>query len=67
MNGRKDFGLSMSDYADNRRMYREEKDFSFSLMSILCVFGIAALVTGYLLMGWGLVGAALVVGLINWR
>jgi hypothetical protein len=67
MNGRRDYGLSMAEHGDTRRYVREEKDFTFSLMSILCVFGIAALVTGYLVFGWGLVGAALVVGLINWR
>jgi hypothetical protein len=67
MNGRRDFGLSISDSNDTKNLYRDESDTTFNSICLLGGLGVFAFLCGMLVFGTVLIGAAVVVGLANWR
>jgi hypothetical protein len=67
MNGRRDFGLSISDSNDTKNLYRDESDTTFNSICLLGGLAGLAFICGALIPMLILLGAAVVVGLINWR
>jgi hypothetical protein len=67
MNGRRDFGIAMAEYSDNRQQVREQNSNVGLYAFALCAFGVFAMLSGLVLIGCAAVGLALAISLANWR
>jgi fatty acid desaturase len=67
MNGRRDYGLSMAEHGDVRRVVRESNSEIKLWITLLVAFGVFAMISGLVVVGWAVVGLALAIGLANWR
>jgi hypothetical protein len=67
MNGRRDFGIAMAEYSDGRKYVRESNSNVKLYMAGLVAFGVFAMISGLVVVGWAMVGLALAIGLANWQ
>jgi hypothetical protein len=65
MNGRRDFGIAMAEWNDGRQLRRENNDYTFAKMSVLCLVGLAAIYFEAFIPGLVLIGIAVVIGIVD--
>jgi hypothetical protein len=67
MNGRRDYGLSMAESNDGRKVVRESNSNTGLYVAALCLLGVFAMISGIVVGGWAMVVLALAIALANWR
>jgi hypothetical protein len=67
MNGRRDFGIAMAEYSDNRQQIYEANYTAYTVMQILAVFGVlSCFYDDTLLLPAVIFGVAIAIGIWNW-